>query len=67
MAHATDVYNTPVDFYLGRLAKFGLRMASPSMDGTNTQLVAVDMGEMIQKANLGTGSTGAINAMYDSE
>lgn len=60
-----DVYNTPLDFYLGRLKRFGLKMASPSMDGTNTQLVAVDMGEMIQKANLGTGSGGAINAMYD--
>ncbi len=60
-----DVYNTPLDFYLGRLKRFGLKMASPSMDGTNTQLVAVDMGEMLQKANLATSSTGAINAMYD--
>lgn len=60
-----DVYPGVLDWYAERVQQVNLKMASPTLDGTNTQLIAVDVGDILQKAELTTADAGAANAVYD--
>jgi hypothetical protein len=60
-----NLFPTPLDWYAARIRQADLRIASPSLDGTNSQLVAVDMSDVIAKAQLATADTGAANPVYD--
>lgn len=55
-----DRYKSVTDWYMERL-----KMASPTMDGSNTELVVFDPTSMLRKAAITSADTGAFNAVYD--
>lgn len=58
----SDRFPTVEDYYLDRMKQ--LRLVSPSLDGTATQLMSFDAKSILQKADLTSADTGAVNAIY---
>jgi hypothetical protein len=55
-----DKYRSVNDWYTSRI-----KMASPTMDGQNTELVKFDPTSMLKKAAITSADAGAFNTVYD--